>query len=90
MSTTDSDDRQKTGRHPADSVVAMLRFRWSTCFGLGGRLAPDSLVAMDRITHTQQFFHYLTFQHPSIEIFPQLSHLNNPIPVSKLKQAPFF
>ena len=29
----------------------MLRIQWTTCSGFGGRLAPDSLAAMDRITH---------------------------------------
>jgi hypothetical protein len=32
-------------------VDGMLRNQWTTCSGFGGRLAPDSLVAIDRITH---------------------------------------
>jgi len=32
-------------------VDGMLRNQWTTCSGFGGRLAPDSLADMDRITH---------------------------------------
>jgi len=35
--------------HP-QKVDDMLRNQWTTCSGFGGRLAPDSLVAFDRIT----------------------------------------
>jgi len=36
--------------HP-QKVDGMLRNRWTTYSGFGGRLAPESVVAFDRITH---------------------------------------
>jgi len=37
--------------HP-QKVDGMLRNQWTTCSGFGGRLAPVSVVAFDRITQT--------------------------------------
>jgi hypothetical protein len=36
--------------HP-QKVDGMLRNQWTTYSGFGGRLAPESVVAFDRITH---------------------------------------
>jgi len=43
MSATDSDQVQK--------VADIVRNRWPTYSGFGGRHAPESLAAMGRITH---------------------------------------
>jgi hypothetical protein len=39
--------------HP-QKVDGMHRNRWTAYSGFGGRLAPESVVAIDRITHTQE------------------------------------
>jgi len=39
--------------HPK-KADGMLRIQWTTCSGFGGRLAPDSLADMDRITHRER------------------------------------
>jgi hypothetical protein len=37
-------------------VDGMLRIRWTASTGFSGRHAPDSLAAMDRITHWEEKF----------------------------------
>jgi len=38
---TDSDLTSKSGCHHPEWVADMLRIRWSTCFGITGRFAPE-------------------------------------------------
>jgi arylformamidase len=45
----------------------MLRNQWTTCSGFGGRLAPDSLVAIDRITQNTNVARFM-LQKPGLSI----------------------
>jgi hypothetical protein len=55
--------QRRQGSYPTIAgVVDMLRIRWSTCSGFGGRHAPDSVVGMLRIMQASRARTYLQQQ----------------------------
>jgi len=71
--------------HPL-KVDGMHRNRWTTYSGFGGRLAPESVVAFDRITHSDISLTLNTYSHvlPSMqeEAAEKMDEIRVPIEVS--------
>ena len=89
LKNTQQRGRVLSGRDGPESVVEKRRNWWSRWTGIGGRDQTDSVVAMDRITHSDTRLRFNPRSEPSCKArwrhvaLPFQTHIRSPIGIGR-------